>query len=91
MQTDNQWHLDKRLNIGHLITTVGLAAAAFAWAGALDKRVALVEMGVEQQRLRDADQDRQRDRLSREVVVHLQSVEEKIDRLIERELDRNGR
>lgn len=37
------WHLDKTLNLSHLLTTVVIAGSLFAYAGGMDKRVAVLE------------------------------------------------
>lgn len=51
------WHLDKRVNLGHLLTTLSLAVAIFAWGSAMDRRVAVLEEKAAAQRERDAGQD----------------------------------
>ena len=37
------WHLDKTLNVSHLLTTVVIAGSLFAYANNLDRRVAILE------------------------------------------------
>ena len=44
---DRHWHLDKRLNIGHLLTTLSLAGAIFIWASAIEKRVSVHDAELE--------------------------------------------
>lgn len=39
MAEDNHWHLDKRLNIGHLSMTFTLAAGLFIWASGIEQRI----------------------------------------------------
>lgn len=51
------WHLDKRVNLGHLLTTLSLAVAIFAWGSAMDRRVAVLEEKAAAQRERDSAQD----------------------------------
>ena len=43
---DRRWHLDKRLNVGHLITTLALAASVVAWGNTMDKRVTVSETNI---------------------------------------------
>lgn len=43
MQDRRKWHVDKTLNIGHLLTTVVIAGSAFMYASGMDKRVAVLE------------------------------------------------
>lgn len=50
------WHLDKRVNVGHILTTVVLAISAFSWGSAMDRRLAVVEASVVQNA---KDNDRQ--------------------------------
>lgn len=38
-ETTTHWHLDKRLNISHMITTAGMLAAAFLWASDVEQRI----------------------------------------------------
>jgi 5-bromo-4-chloroindolyl phosphate hydrolysis protein len=44
--TDTSWHVDRRVNIGHLVTTAGFIVAAFMYATTIDKRVAVLEQYV---------------------------------------------
>ena len=37
------WHLDKTLNVSHLLTTLVIAGSLFAYANNMDKRVAILE------------------------------------------------
>ena len=37
------WHLDKTLNVSHLLTTVVIAGSLFAYANNMDRRVAILE------------------------------------------------
>lgn len=37
------WHLDKTLNVSHLLTTVVIAGSLFAYANNMDRRVAVLE------------------------------------------------
>tara|TARA_R110000822_G_scaffold27674_9_gene82377 strand:- start:936 stop:1187 length:252 start_codon:yes stop_codon:yes gene_type:complete len=69
----NHWHLDKRLSISHLMTTLMIAAAAFAYASGIETRLTALEVGQGYQhetnvRLNDS----------------LAAINGKLDRLIER-------
>ena len=37
------WHLDKTLNVSHLLTTLLIAGSLFAYANNMDRRVAILE------------------------------------------------
>lgn len=43
------WHLDKTLNVSHLLTTVVIAGSLFAYANNMDKRVAVLEEKMQAQ------------------------------------------
>jgi hypothetical protein len=44
---DPHWHLDKRLNLGHLLTTLALATSIFVWASAIERRVSVHDAEIE--------------------------------------------
>lgn len=47
----SRWHLDRRVNIGHLLTTLTLAAGLFMWGSKMDTRVTVLEVqGTTQER-----------------------------------------
>lgn len=43
------WHLDKTLNVSHLLTTVVIAGSLFAYANNMDRRVAVLEEKMQAQ------------------------------------------
>lgn len=85
------WHLDRRLNVGHLLTTLSLAAAIFAWGSAMDRRLAVIEEKARAQAERDSAQDAA---LASALVLlrtefgdlraEVRQTNQKIDRFIER-------
>lgn len=77
MESDNHWHLDKRLNIGHLLTTMTVAAAIIIWGNSVETRLAVLE---EQQ----IHQEKQRAEDMALIRAELSSINRKIDRIIER-------
>ncbi len=42
----HQWHLEKSISVGHIITTVALAGSVFAWAMQMDTRVSVIEAQI---------------------------------------------
>lgn len=88
---DRHWHLDKRLNLGHLLTTVSLAAAIMWWGAAMDRRVAVLEAARDSQATNDSRQDADLHRAlaamkeeSRMLREEIRDTGRKLDRLIER-------
>ena len=81
--SEKRWHIDKTINLAHMLTTMGLIAALFAWGGDVDKRIALLEDNRVVQKAIDMQQDEQ----AREAVLllreELRDVGHKLDRLSE--------
>lgn len=78
------WHIKREIQVGHILTTITLAAAAFFYISAIERRIALVEASVVAQKERDAMQDANSTQKFVEVSNQLGRVENKLDRLIER-------
>jgi hypothetical protein len=82
-QQPERWHIKREIQIGHLITTLTIAAAVLIYAQKIEQRVALLEEKSQTQSARDARQDEH----SRDTAVLLRDqltrLEGKIDRLIE--------
>lgn len=74
---ENHWHLDRRLNITHLISTILIAAAAGGFIMKFDQRLTALEVKAESSVAYQTETNR---RLSQQ----LQGINEKLDRLIER-------
>lgn len=88
-QTNEGWHVDKRVSISHLLTTAVLAVGLVQWGAAIDGRVQRLE---ERQRIEqeaqvkvDAAQDAARASAVSSVAARLDRIEDKLDRLIERD------
>jgi predicted thioredoxin/glutaredoxin len=47
-EQNNRWHLDKRVSVGHLITTVAMVSAAALWLLRLEGRIDLVDLRDDQ-------------------------------------------
>lgn len=78
-----RWHLKKEIQLGHIVTTITVAAAAMVYVQKIEQRLAVVESQMVSQRERD---DRQ-DKLSGETYVllraQLERMDAKLDRLVE--------
>lgn len=68
-----KWHLDKRLNVGHILTTVTLTLGIFIWASKMDSRITVLE--VQQQNSAAT---------GIEIKNQLADLNRKLDRIIER-------
>ncbi|WP_434359893.1 hypothetical protein NF212_06460 [Parasalinivibrio latis] len=79
----SQWHIDKTISVGHLISTVIIAISVFSWASAVDRRVeqnaqaiAFVREQIKQERVRT-------DNALGDLKTNLRDINNKLDRLIE--------
>lgn len=80
---DGAWHLDKKVNISHIIATLMLAAAIFTWGSNIEQRVALVEATTARQEQVDTAQNAEARRYAVEVREDIRDLSRKIDKLIE--------
>lgn len=82
-EPEASWHLDKKVNISHILATLTLAAAIFTWGSKIEQRVALVESSTARQAQVDQAQDREFRRYVVEMREDVREMSRKIDKLIE--------
>ena len=87
-QEQRGWHLDKRFSISHILGTLSLAGSIIYWGMQMDGRIAKLEYIASLQTQRDDSQDAQRDKMQAELESQLAAINDKLDRLIERQLPR---
>jgi len=98
---DVSWHVEKKLSISHMISTIVLAGAVIGVYRDMDTRQVRVEAAVHQlEKESDKLDKRHNSRMDRirveqkeavqKVDKSLNRINEKLDRLIEREIDHNG-
>lgn len=80
---EKRWHIDKTINLAHVLTTMGLITALFAWGGNVDKRIALLEDNRIVQKAIDMQQDEQAHEAVLLLREELRDVGRKLDRLSE--------
>jgi cell division protein FtsB len=76
MSTDNKFHIEKSISVGHIITTLVLLIGGIQYLSNFDKRIAAAEQDIEflqQQRIEDA----------RRIEKRLDSIDEKLDRILQ--------
>ena len=78
-----KWHIKREFQIGHLITTLVMAASVIMYVGKMEQRIALVEQSVQQQRERDERQDKAISEGLRGIDVRLGKMDDKLDRVLE--------
>jgi hypothetical protein len=83
-EQSNHWHLDKKLNVGHLFTTLMLAGSMVVWAMTIETRIA--EQGVKiETAIAQISRVEARTASSMQDITELfKRTDDKLDRLIER-------
>ena len=73
------WHLDKKVSIGHIVTTIVVAASAFFYLSTLDKRISdnTAAISFNTERIRASEQRTQDD--MRDIKGALIRIESKLD------------
>lgn len=84
----NGWHVDKRVNVGHIITTLMIAVAAFAWAGKADTRIAVLEERSVSQKETELRRDKAFSDSLGDLKASILLLNEKIDRIIDKQQGR---
>lgn len=91
MEEVGGWHLDRRVSLGHLMTTATLLVAMTMWSGRMDTRISLLELSLTRQASVDRRQDEEAQQMRAEIREELRALNEKMDRYLgERAKPRNG-
>ena len=75
-QPNNKWHLDKRVSVGHLITTTAMVCAAALWLLRLEGRIDLVDLRDVQLAERLEQIDLQRIQRDTEIIRRLERIQD---------------
>jgi hypothetical protein len=75
VEPNNKWHLDKRVSVGHLITTLAMVAAISMWLFRLEGRIDLVELRDEQMQVRIEQIDVDRVARDNEIIRRLEHIQ----------------
>lgn len=81
---DGKWHLDKRVQVSHIVATVSACLAAFAYLSQMRQDIAVLQHQMTQQALRDERQDVQTVKNVDALQSQLLRIEDKLDRVIQR-------
>lgn len=77
------WHLDKTISVGHLVSTLVIAVSVFSWAMALDKRVEQNSLAIAHLKEQQATEQKRIQDIRQEIKQDLRDINTKLDRLIE--------
>lgn len=78
------WHLDKKISIGHIFTTVAVAASVVTMFSSMDKDVSLNSQAIQHL---TAGQHRNRERIEvirAEIRDDLKALDNKLDKVLEK-------
>ncbi|MDH4228939.1 MAG: hypothetical protein OEW11_04220 [Nitrospirota bacterium] len=90
MQASGNWQLDRKISVGHVITTVTFLVAMIMWGARLETRIALVEETANRQTILDSRQDTDMQRMRQEIKEELERLNIKLDRYFESQFHRAG-
>jgi 3-deoxy-D-manno-octulosonate 8-phosphate phosphatase KdsC-like HAD superfamily phosphatase len=77
------WHLDRRLQITHILSTLSLGVGAVLYVGDIRKDVEVLKAKEVAQAARDQRQDLDAASRQQDLQSRLERIDEKLDRLIE--------
>lgn len=84
LQNDQgRWHLDKTINISHILTTIALTISAFAWISSLEKRIDSASQSITYLSEKQKDGKEEVRVLRSEIRQDLSEINRKLDRLIQ--------
>jgi hypothetical protein len=75
-EQNNRWHLDKRVSVGHLITTVAMVSAAALWLLRLEGRIDLVDLRDDQINARIEQIDSSMKMRDSEIIRRLERIQD---------------
>lgn len=84
------WQLDRRISVGHLITTITFVVAMVMWGARLETRIALHDETLSRQPVTDSRQDMETHRIRKEILEELHRINSKLDRYFELHLKRTA-
>ena len=85
--SQEHWHLDKKVNLSHMVTTMILLVSGVVYVGDIDTKVE--KQGIQIESLQEKVEQQRDD--TKEMFDQLRSdmkgIDQKLDRLIDRELN----
>ena len=91
MRDDSQgrdWHLDRRLQITHILSTLAMGVGAVLYVGDIRKDVEVLKVQQTAQNVKDNAQDRANEQWRMDAQTRLDRIDDKLDRLLD--YTRNG-
>lgn len=84
------WHLDKRVSVGHLVTTLSVAAAVAIFFATMDKRIEenRIHIGTNKENIHRIENTLAGQ--NTEILRQLERIDGKFDLHLQQHVDRNG-
>jgi hypothetical protein len=76
-----EWHLEKGVNVSHIIATLTLAVSAFAWANSIDKQVAITREQVNYLQKSQAEAQANMVYFKTEIKQDLRDISSKLEKI----------
>ncbi|WP_163833364.1 hypothetical protein [Spartinivicinus ruber] len=74
---DDRWHLDRKVSLGHIVTTAAVVISAVAFGSQMDKRIDLNASAIN-------NMDQLYKEMRREFRADIENIDSKLDRVLER-------
>ena len=78
MSEMDKWSIDKHINIGHILMTVSVVTGVLWWGAKIEQRLAISEVKIE-------TATRSFEVLEARIITAIDRLDNKIDRLIEKD------
>ncbi len=88
-ESQANWQLDRRISVGHLVTTITFLVAMVMWGARLETRIALHDETLNRQPVTDSRQDMETYRIRKEIREELRRMNSKLDRYFEHHLKKS--
>ena len=75
-EPNNRWHLDKRVSVGHLITTAVMLASIALWLVRLEGRINLADNNIQNMTTRVILADLTSEKRDSEIIRRLERIED---------------
>jgi hypothetical protein len=82
-ETSRDWHLDRRLQITHILSTLAMGVGAILYVGDIRKDVEVLKAQQSAQELKDIAQDRALELGRQESQKRFDRIEDKLDRVLD--------
>jgi Tfp pilus assembly protein PilO len=84
--TDGQWHLDKNISVGHMISTLAFIVTGFAYVSAIDTKVEKQEVEIQALKNNMSNERADTRRVLDQLRDDMKGISVKVDKLINRAL-----